>query len=770
MANVRVIDRSFGAGELSPELHSRIDLAKWQAGLARCTNFITMPHGPAVNRPGFEFIHAVKNPGVKTRLIPFSYNNLQTFAIEVGAGYFRFHTQGATLLSGGVPYEISNPYAAADLMDIHYVQSADVLTLVHPSYPPKELRRLGPTNWTLTDINFTVPTNCPGYVGIIASGAYTGTGKGAALYAVTTINADTLEESVPSPDVTGTAKAITGISQANPAVVTATGHGLAVGQAVKITSVGGMVQLADGYYLVGGVIDADHVSLWDTGGNNIDSTGYSAYTSGGMIQSAPGVICNLTTAGNYNLVTWPAVAGAVRYNVYKYSNGLWGYIGQSGGTSFKDDNVTADISQTPPINETLFSAAGNYPGAVSYFEQRRVFAGTNNKPQNLWATRSGTESNMGHSIPVRSDDRIAIRIAAREASRIQHIVPAATMLLLTPSCEWRAAASSSDVLTPSSISVKPQSYNGSNNVSPVVVGNAVLFAQARGGHLREMSYSWQANGYLANDVCLLAPHLFQGNTVVDMAYSKAPWPILWVVLSNGALLGMTYVAEQQVMAWHQHTTDGTFESVAVVGEGNEEALYAVVNRTIGGATVRYVERLHTRIYSALADAFFVDCGLTYSGAPTKTISGLGHLEGKKVSVLGDGAVMPQQTVTSGAITLPVAVGKAQIGLPITADLLTLPMAVGIDGGAGQGRPKNVNKVWLRVNRSSSVFIGPGFDNLTEAKQRTTEPYGSPPREISDEIEVVLDPRWGSSGQVAVRQANPLPLTITSLTAEVAIGG
>ena len=149
---------------------------------------------------------------------------------------------------------------------------------------------------------------------------------------------------------------------------------------------------------------------------------------------------------------------------------------------------------------------------------------------------------------------------------------------------------------------------------------------------------------------------------------------------------------------------------------------------------------------------------------------MSHIEGKTVNILADGAVHPQRTVTSGTISLDRAVVYAVVGLPIEADLQTLPIAAQIDGGFGQGRYKNVNKAWLRVYKSSGIFVGPNEDNLVEAKQRTTEPYGTPPALKSEEILVMTTPTWADSGQVFIRQQDPLPLTIIGLTLEVAIGG
>jgi hypothetical protein len=489
---------------------------------------------------------------------------------------------------------------------------------------------------------------------------------------------------------------------------------------------------------------------------------------------------DLTLVGHYNTITWtaPATGTIVRYNVYKLANGLYGYIGQCSGLSFIDNNITPDVSTTPPMNDTGFNdAPGNYPGAVSYFEQRRWFAGTTNKPQNVWGTRSGTESNMSYSIPTRDDNRVAFRIAAREASAIRHIVPVTSMVLLTPACEYRMNPQG-DIITPSSISPKPQSYIGCNNVMPVLVGNSILFAQARGGRIREMSYSWQAGGYLTNDISILAPHLFDYQNIVDMAFSRAPYPVLWAVSSNGNLLGMTYVAEQQIAAWHRHdTSNGVFESVCTITEtpagqvSAEDMLYVIVNRTINGVQKRFVERMHTRNFVRPDDAFFVDCGATYSGAATTTVTGLTWLEGQTVSILADGAVQPRQVVSGATITLDNPASTVQVGLPIEADAQTLPVALlALDSAAGIGKPKNVNKVWLRVNRSSGIFAGPTFDKLIEVKERTTEAYGSPPALKSGQVSVVVTPSWGDDGAVCIRQADPLPLTIISLTLDVAAGG
>ncbi len=821
MPVTRTFKQSFSGGEISPEMFGRIADNKFQQGAALMRNFIAKPQGPAQNRPGFAFVKEVKDSTKATRLLSFTFNTTQTMVIEFGDQYFRFHTQGQTLnysngtawnsatnyvtgdialyngvnyyaktahsnsqppnatnwyaLPADMTYEVPHPYLEAELFDIHYVQSADVMTLVHPNHAPRELRRLGATRWELKVIDFGSPIAAP-------------TGVSVSMYipSSTTTNTDTYED--------------------HEYVVTA----------VKP--------------------------------NLIDESNQSTSAS---------VSNNIFVTGAKNTVTWNAVSGATRYRVYKNQGGLYGFLGETTTTTLIDNNISPDFSRTPPIHENDFVGTGNYPGAVSYFEQRRVFAGTNNAPQNIWMTKSGTESNMSFGLPIRDDDRIEFRVAAREANTIRHIVPLTNLLLLTGSAEWRVTSVNSDAITPTSISVKPQSYVGANNSQPVIVNNSLVYGAARGGHVRELGYNWQANGFITGDLSLRAPHLFDNFTIVDMGLSKSPIPIVWTVSSSGKLLGLTYVPEQQIGAWHQHDTDGTFESVACVSEGNDDVTYCVVKRTINGNSVRYIERMGTRLFATQRDNFFVDAGATYNGTNTNTgqnvtisggtnytkgesvtitanynlfnappsvddvgdaivlvdgsnyyrcnivsttsqtvatvkldrdlpvslrntaltnyevarnvISGLTYLEGKTVSILADGAVHPERVVSSGSITLERAGSVVHIGLPYASDLNTLPMALQVEA-FGQGRVKNINHVWLRVLESSGIFAGPSADKLVEAKQRTTEPYGTPPNLKTEDIKIMLTPAWQDNGQLFVRQTDPLPLTVVGLTLEVAMGG
>jgi hypothetical protein len=378
---------------------------------------------------------------------------------------------------------------------------------------------------------------------------------------------------------------------------------------------------------------------------------------------------------------------------------------------------------------------------------------------------------MSFSIPTRADDRITNRVASREFNAIRHIVPLSQLLMLTSSAEWRMATVNSDAITPDSISVDTSSAWGASNVQPVIINAAAIYCEARGGHLRELTYKWENNGFTTGDTSIYTPHLFDFHEIVDLTLQKARVPVIWAVSSSGLLLGLTYLPEQQVGAWHAHETDGVFESCCVVAEGNEDVLYVVVRREVMGQQVRYIERQRQRRFAELPDAFHVDSGLSYDRqTPADELSGLEHLEGKTVAILADGATHPTRVVVNGAITLDHEASKVHVGLPFFSTMKTLPVVMENIAGYGAGRPKNVNKAWLRCYRSSGVWIGPNEQKLVEYKQRTTEPYGEAPVAVSGEVEIMASPSWGESGQMLVVQRDPLPLTLLSIAIEIAVGG
>jgi hypothetical protein len=214
------------------------------------------------------------------------------------------------------------------------------------------------------------------------------------------------------------------------------------------------------------------------------------------------------------------------------------------------------------------------------------------------------------------DDAITFTIASRQVNAIRHMISIDKLILLTSGGEWIVSGAETDAITPASVSTKIQGYRGSSQVPPIVIGNTALYLQDKGQTVRDLGYEFASDSYTGNDLTILASHLVQGRQIVEWAYQQVPFSCVWSVRDDGKLLGMTYMREQQVIGWHPHDTDGTYESVCTISEGNEDAVYVLVKRVIDGATVRYVERFASRYIEDIKDAFFVDAGLTYDGRNT----------------------------------------------------------------------------------------------------------------------------------------------------------
>jgi hypothetical protein len=764
---IRTLNRSFAGGEITPELFGRIDLLKYQTGLKKALNFEILPHGPATNRTGFEYVLETKFSTKKSVLLPFIYNTSQTYQLEFGDFYVRFHTNNGTVLNAaqavtgatnanpGVFTRAAHGYSNGNwLFCSGFTGGWAVLNgrfLI--------VQNVTANTWTLTDLaGVNIDTSA---FGAFAAGSVASVYEVASPYAATDLfdaNGALWLHITQSNDVFTIVHPLYQARELKRSGPTSWAFNLVT---VVPTQVAPTAPVATP--TLGGAVNYTYAV-----------TAIAAGTLEESVQTVDATCANdLTIAGHFNTITWTDAAGAVRYNVYKKINGLYGFIGQgaAGAAGVVDSNITPNVSVTPPIANDPISAANDYPSGVGYYQGRRWFGGSNNKPLRLSATRSGTESNMSYSIPTQANDSITVNLTARQNSTIRHIVPLSDLLLLTSGAEWVVQSSDTGPITPATVNARPQDYIGASNVPPVVTAGAILYPQDRGGRVRELSFQWQQQGWRSADASIMAPHLFDSYTLTGSGYVRAPSSSAWFTRSDGYLLGCTYVPEQQVLAWHQHNTQGTFENICVTPEGTEDVLYAITNRTLNGRTVRSVERKRTRLFGTLPFAFFVDCGLTYNGAPATVISGLWHLVGMTVSILADGAVLPPQVVSAaGTITLDTAASVVHVGLSYIADFETLPLAMEQVMAMAQGLQKNVNEVRIRVNNTSGVYAGPSTSKLTPMKTRTTEPYGSPPAMVSGTYRIVITPSWNADATLCVRQSDPLPVTILSMTLDTEQGG
>lgn len=694
--------------------------------------------------------------------------------------------------TGGI-YTIASPFSASALFEINYAQSNDIMTLTHKDVGKYELRRWETTWWEVAEVSLTPQIDAP--LGVSVTPEY---GRRVVLYGIDT----TYPGAVAARFYIGSG--ITGAETEVDDVPLATGSAIRVigtGITIDMSSHGGSAAEPLDHVLMvaddaigspfekftcsntydGEVVLASEISGTLTSGWVIpmplgeDTTNYYVVTSVDSVGNESVVSAEVSAdnclfvLGSSNTISWTGVEAANTYNVYKKRNNLFGLIGvvdASEGTSFVDDNIAPDLGLTPPIPDTTLDAEA--PGVTGYFEQRRIFASTNSYRQQLWMTRSGTEGDLSYHLPLQDADRISISIASKQGESIRHVIGLDHLLVFTDHTEYRITPVNSDAITPTSLAVRPQSFVGSSFVGPLVIGRSILFCAARGGHVFETGYQAVVEGYQPGDLSLRATHLFDGLSVMDSTFSRSPFPVAWFVSSDGTLLGFTYVPEQQIGAWHKHTTPGgLIESVCAVPEGGEDRVYLVVNRS----GTRHIEQMAAVFSTDPIDRTFVDRAIVYSGAKTNTITGLSHLNGVTVSILADGAVLPNQVVSSGQITLPIFASKVHVGIAYESVLETLPFLLQTDG-YGQGRPKVVSHIWPRVHESGPFYMGPLDGRLVPSDNKANSITGvlRPETLTTGQVPTVIPGDWTDDAAVKITQSLPLPLTITALTLEIEVGG
>lgn len=669
---------SFAGGELTPSLYARTDVVKYATGLRTCRNNMVMRQGGTRNRPGTAFVAEVKDSSKIVRLVPFVFNTGQTYVLEFGDLYIRFYQDGVqfqgphttnvdryisaiTQANPGVVTLANNTFVNGDRV---YISSVNGMTQVNDRY----FLVAGTTGTTfqLQDLS-AVNVNTTGY------SAYTSGG-----------------------DVVA---AITAVSSTGPYgnIITSPRHGFSNGDEIAIYGMLGMTELNGRNFKVIGANPTQY-SVTNMDGSAFNVAGFPAWTSGGYARavytltttyteaelealtftqqadiitiahsnhhpatlsrgtvawtlanvvlgpvSAPTITSAPIVGGTYKVTTvlsdsleetlpilstnstiiaWIPYANARHYNIYKKLRSIYGFIGITADAVFTDaaPGITADIVLTPPETRTILNTINNYPAAVADYQLRRVFAGTNNEPETVWTSRTDLENNFTFTSPPTEDGPVTFALAGRQVNRIRHLLDAGKLWVFTSGGEYVIEGDQAGILRPTDINARQRGTHGIGTLAPIVVGENILYVQARNTVIRDMYPD-----YKNADLTVFSAHLFDDYTLVDMAYQEVPHSVVWAVRNDGTLLGLTYVRDHEIWAWHRHDTDGTFENVCVVPEGSEDAAYFVVNRTIDGDTKRYIERLYTRQITNIKDAVFMDSAVSYDGrhlgSITMTLSG-----------------------------------------------------------------------------------------------------------------------------------------------------
>lgn len=745
---------SFAGGELTPSLYGRTDLQKYDVGAATLQNAIVLRYGGVTRRAGFKHISGTK-ANARARLIPFSYNAEQNYILEFTPGKVRIFTAGGIVSSGGAPVEITTPYAVSDLATIKYTQSADMLFLVQPNHPPATITRYSATDWRYevlaikngpfgdaenTDVMIT-PSAATGTITLTANKAvFTTSHVGRLLRLGHSVSSQYFKGN-PQSDVLQ----VTCVPNAS----------------VYVESFG----FWDGSFIVwksepGGT----WTKLREQSGNRSQNYNMTFENKDDDIRSYKVT----STAFNTGVHTGENESQRGYVTIQSFSNtydGIAKITAVASGT-VATATVIKPLGATTATSDFSFAPWGGtdgYPQAVGFFEDRLVFAGSKKYPQTYWASKTGDYNNFGMSYPQQSDDSITGTLSSGQIDGIKAIVSFGEMIMLTSGGEYRVSGGNGDPFTPTSQQARAQEYRGINDLTPVVIGGRIIYVQLHGNIVRDLAYAYDVDKYTGDDISILATHLFDGYSIVGMTYQQAPDSVVWCVRSDGVLLGMTYIKEQDMYAWHRHVTDGKFIDVCVIPGSGEDDLWAVVERN--GAYS--VERMTSRTEDVYVDAAYI-----YDGEGTKSLEGLTWLAGKAVSILADGNKLLPATVTDeGALTLNMAYKRIIVGLGYDTVIQTLPVEMAGNDGAWGSRKKRIQRLMIFFADTIGGLFGLNENRLDEIKWRSTEPYGTSIKTFTGKKFVTLpQANYDVTLMLTIKQSDPFPMTILSIIPEVLPGG
>jgi hypothetical protein len=753
-------------GEVAPALWYRSDLEKIKVALAKCRNFIPFAHGGTSFRPGTWYVSSTKNNG-KAILIPMSFTSEPSVHIEVGHQYMRFFVDGEPVIKNGVPYEISAPYELADLPNIRYVQSADVLYIVDGHHKPKQLKRYANDNWSLEDLDFK---NGPFMKENITDVTFTIEPYNGSIGKIGDTVTVTASSDMFVPEDVGRLINIRYVMEAKT---------ISRGSCSDNTSglVGGPWNVDGKFEITGTFSKVDDIKIDDVVEiqYSIDNgSTWQVFDSFLHMHSTNRVkLTGELNSEDYNNIV-PLIRLYTPGTIYKFSwilkysrqeiNGILEIIEYISPTQVRCEIKRKCFYLDTPTKKWSLGAWGDVPGwpAIITFHQDRLTLGrTPTSPFDIWQSVTGDYNNFGVSEPIQADDSVKIPIRSRSLDEIQGIVSLKDLIVLTTGGEWRITGSAEgNAITPDSMYISNQGYRGSHPIEPVISGASILFVQKFGKRVRDLAYSFESDGYDSVDLSIFATHLFDDYTIVDWCYQQEPWSVLWVVRSDGKLLGLTYMKEQEVWAWHMHDVGGVVESISSAPGLTEDEVYMIVRRNINGNDVRYIEKL-----SAKPETMHLDCAVVaHDGDPTTTIGGLGHLEGKQVVVLADGVPIFGHTVQNGTVILRNPASYVVVGLQYIGTIQSLPLIYEAREGISTGSRRRATNVILQVLDSRFGYIGTREDDMYPIyyPNENLELY-------SGVLTEDLSSEYDYYGQVTIEQRHPYPFNILNWTVRVAHG-
>lgn len=735
MPRVQHIQTNFTSGVLSPRVVGRIDLQQVAQGAQRMENAFPLVQGGAVSRPGTTY-HAELKGSAQARLVPFVKNRSTAYVLEFGAGYMRVFKGGAAVPG---PYEIATPYTLAQALAMDFAIDSDTGYFSHGAVYPQRLRRFADDSWQLQPAPFSAEpfaeVGARPAAALTLSAATVGAGRTATASAAVFLASDVGRAILAGPGI----GVVTGYTSPTVVTVQITAEFAGTAIASQAWSLDASPQTTCTPSATGPVGDSITLTLAAAGFRSAE-LGAHVRINGGLVR--------VTSIGSATSATATVI-----------------------------EELTAAIAAPAlawSILPSVWGAADGYPRTVSLHQQRLIYASSKTYPQTVWGSRIAEP--LDFTIGVDDDRAYSFTISSDENNDVLWLSTGRDLLALSAGAEYSLRGGIEKPITPTNVTISPQTDHGAAEVRPVQVRKEVVFVQGAGKKLRGFSYRYEIDGYDAPDLLALADHLLDRDpltgaqlAIVDACYQREPYGLLWAVRSDGKLLSCTLDRLQGVVGWAgPHDVGGFVESVCCVPTVSADVVYLAVRRTVNGVSRRFLESLQMTTDSTQTSAargMQTDCGVILSG-PSSATWAHPQLAGTVVQVLADGNYMGEFTTDgAGQITLPRQATSVQIGLGFNALVLPVTPEVGSGTGTSAGQAMSTSDASVRVIDSGPVWIN---DQEVSHRSFGTDVLDRPQPVVTGLLEVTTRGWARGVSDVLIERRLPFPLHVAHVIRTITV--
>jgi len=699
------------------------------------------------------------------KLIPFEFNNQQTYILEFGNLYVRIrrHDNAKIDTVNNCSYiEVETPYTDKDVDNIDFVQKGDVLFLVDGNHRPKQLERHSESDWQLNNYEYIngpfkeQDNSIKGYFDysngdyLVKSSGYNfkQSDIGKIFNIETFFKAQTLFSGSVGTGEHTSSVILSGSSWSFYTSGTWAGT-------VKI-------QISND-----NVHWRDYKTISSTVANNTGS--YNASLTGEFDDIVfVRIVSNLTTDNSFQY-TFQSLGF--------YENVSFEILSLVASTTAKiklqefesDSVVTFANNYTSSANaEPLQASAwedGAYPKHITFYQDRLVFANTKNYPFTIWASETSDYYSFKIHSELLDSDSIQTNVVGDGLNEITALVSLMSLIAFTENGVFRTGIDEWNAT--GNFALTKQSKGGACAVRPVTIDNSCIYVRPTKDNIRDFYYQYQIDSYAGEQLDILARDLFDNKKIKQLAYQEQDKTI-WVLFEDGSLCYCCYMKEQEVLGWNEFETDGKVVSIATIMSDFNDTLYLAIERN----DEIFIEKLDKRFNSKnIQDQIFLDSAVVYTngGQYFSVITGLDHLTDKIVTVLADGFVIEKKKVVNGEIVLDNLIKKAIVGLSYQTIVETLDINFAGQGQDTKAQKRRLIKADLEFIDSCDVECGTSNGKIDEIIFREDEPLGQAVGLKTECKSINFTSNSAKKTHIVIRQNKPLPFTVANISCSLSIG-